>query len=149
MLKTFFQPWEEQNPDPNHKGIFYEMFFNHFSQDKLEMEPDTVDFLTAPIDEGTPSFQKTLKQIFRDLFDLTGQAKLKASCDIIENFLYAGGGETNGRGNVTVTNPQKLIVCAFHQSFLTSLEDFLTNKQVEFLFLGKNVSSEFSGNICA
>jgi hypothetical protein len=104
------------------------MFFNHFSQEKLENDPENVKFLTSPVDEAVPSFLKTLKQIFRDLFDLTGQAKLKATFEILDNYLYAGGGELNSRGYITVKNPQKMIVCAYHTSFLTSLEDFLTNK---------------------
>lgn len=29
-------------------------------------------YLSDPIDEGKPTFQKGLKQIFRDLYDLTG-----------------------------------------------------------------------------
>jgi len=102
------------------------MFFNHFSQEKLESESaEMTKFLTAPIDEATPSFQKTLKQIFRDLFDLTGQAKLKAVFEIIENYLYASGTDTNGRNDRMIKNPQKLVICAYHTSFLTSLEDFL------------------------
>lgn len=38
MLKTFIQPWEDQNPIKDHRGFFYEMFFNHFSQEKLEKD---------------------------------------------------------------------------------------------------------------
>ena len=33
--------------------------------------------LQTPIDNSIPAFKKPLKTIFKDLYDLTGQAKLK------------------------------------------------------------------------
>jgi len=59
MIKTFIQPWEDEmmQADPvNFKGFFAEMFFNHFSADKLDESHQLVKFLTQPMDEGTPSF---------------------------------------------------------------------------------------------
>jgi hypothetical protein len=64
------------------------MFFKYFSAESLQSDPGLIKFLTLPIDEGIPSFQKTLKQIFRDLFDLTGQAKVKAVLEVIDNLLF-------------------------------------------------------------
>jgi hypothetical protein len=61
-------------------------------------------FLTQPINEALPGFQKSLKQIFRDLFDLTGQSKFKACSEIIDNILY---------------KTKKIVIFAFHASFLT------------------------------
>lgn len=58
--------------NPGHRGFFHEMFFKFYHSGALEHDPELVKFLTMPIDEATPSFQKTLKQIFRDLYDLTG-----------------------------------------------------------------------------
>ena len=64
------------------------MFFNYYNSDALHENYELTKFLTTPIDESIPSFQKTLKQIFRDLFDLTGQAKIKAVFEIIESLLF-------------------------------------------------------------
>ena len=91
LLKTFIQPWEDEQTKQHgseHRGFFFDMFFKYFCAESLKADPGLIKFLTLPIDEGTPSFQKTLKQIFRDLFDLTGQAKVKAVLEVIDNLLF-------------------------------------------------------------
>ena len=46
------------------------------------------------------------------------------------------------------SNTRKIIVCAFHTSLLTSLEDYLATKEVEFLYLGRNLTPDMSHKIC-
>lgn len=126
MLKTFVKPWEEENPE---LSFFEEMFIKMYSNPSK----DEIKYLSDPLDLGKPSFQKSLKQIFRDLYDLSGQAKLKVTYDVIDNILE---------------NNMRVLIFGFHMTFLTALEDYLTRKDVDFLYLGKNISDEFRTNIC-
>lgn len=71
MMHNYVRPWELQNPDTS---FLEHMFLTMYPQPTAE----NIKFLCDPTDESKPSFQKSLKQIFRDLYDLTGQAKLKA-----------------------------------------------------------------------
>ena len=43
---------------------------------------------------------------------------------------------------------RKLIVCAFHTSLLTSIEDYLSTKEIEFLYLGRSLPQEVTFKIC-
>lgn len=43
---------------------------------------------------------------------------------------------------------RKIIVCAFHTSLLTSLEDYLASREIEFLYLGRNLKQQMSHKIC-
>lgn len=73
MLQNFVKPWEEKN---RHTSFFEEMFFNQFGDNP---RPEQVKDLSDPTDESKPSFLKGLKQIFRDLYDYSGMAKLKVA----------------------------------------------------------------------
>ena len=68
LIKTFIVPWEDQNKSI---GFFEEMFVNQFGPHK-EFES-----ISEPMDDSKPSFKKSLKGIFKDIYDLTGQSKLK------------------------------------------------------------------------
>jgi hypothetical protein len=50
------------------------------------------------------SVKTSLKDVFREIYDLTGLAKFKASIEIIDNLLL---------------KCQKVVICALHASFLT------------------------------
>ncbi len=51
LVRSFIVPWETENPD---RSFFEEMFCSYFQ--------NTDDnFLTQPIDEALPGFQKSLK----------------------------------------------------------------------------------------
>lgn len=41
----------------------------------------------------------------------------------------------------------RVIIFGFHMTFLTAIEDHLSRKQVEFLYLGKNVNEEYRDEI--
>ena len=61
-------------------------------------------------DDTKPTFKKSLKQIFRDLYDFSGQAKLKATQEVIDNLLE---------------NNMRVIIFGFHLTFMTAIEDHL------------------------
>lgn len=42
----------------------------------------------------------------------------------------------------------RVLIYGFHMTFLTAIEDFLTRKEVDFLYIGKNVSEDFKSHIC-
>jgi hypothetical protein len=65
--------------------------------------------------------------VFREIYDLTGLAKFKACIDIVDNLLQ---------------KCQKIVICALHASFLTQLEDYLTNKALEFTFMTPQMGIE-------
>lgn len=42
----------------------------------------------------------------------------------------------------------RVIIFGYHLSFLTAIEDYLLKKNVEFQYLGKNISEDFRDEIC-
>ena len=103
-MKTYIIPWEQVNQE---KSFFIEMFTNQFG------ESADLSSLTNPIDESKPSFKKALKTIFRDIYDLTGQSKLKATIELIEN---------------AQEQDMRVVVYGVHMSYLTGIEDYLLRK---------------------
>lgn len=75
-LKTFIIPWEHENRE---QAFFKLMFSEHFSVDSSTSSDwqATLAQLSSPSDQSVPTFKKSLKSIFKDLYDLTGLAKLK------------------------------------------------------------------------
>lgn len=96
-----------------------EMFTNQYG------DQSDLSSLTNPIDESKPSFKKALKTIFRDIYDLTGQSKLRATMELIEN---------------AIEQDMRVVIYGVHMSYLTGIEDYLLRQKIEFLFIGKNVS---------
>ena len=80
------------------------MFQNQFGQSKEQ------ESLANPIDESKPSFNKSLKQIFRDLYDLTGQSKIKATTELLENLME---------------QELRIVLFGVHLSYFTGIEDFM------------------------
>eukprot|EP00347_Sterkiella_histriomuscorum_P001302 403372559 len=125
LLLNYVVPREVQNPD---LSFFEEMFLTYFqTPDKVQSK-----FLCDPIDDSKLSFQKSLVQIFRDLYDYSGQAKLKATYEVIDNILENG---------------MRVLIFGYHLYFITAIEDHLTSK-VKFLYLGKNVDTDYKQDIC-
>lgn len=58
---------------------------------------------------------------------MTGLSKFKATVEILDNLL---------------SKCTKVIICALHASFLTQLEDYLTNKSIEFTFMTPQMDIE-------
>ncbi|CDW78143.1 UNKNOWN [Stylonychia lemnae] len=125
LLQNYVKPWEDQHPN---QSFFLEMFQNFYENPNK----DQTKFLCDPTDDSRPSFQKTLKQIFRDLYDYSGLAKLKVTQDIIDNILENG---------------MRVLIFSYHLTFITSIEDHLSRK-TKFLFLGKNVDDDYKQDIC-
>jgi hypothetical protein len=125
ILQNYVKPWELQNPT---SSFFEHMFANVYPYPSKEVQK----FLCDPTDESKPSFQKSLKQIFRDLYDYSGLAKLKIVQDIIDSVL---------------DQHMRVIVFCFHLSFITSIEDHLL-KRAKFLYIGKNVDDDYKQDIC-
>jgi len=48
LLKTYIQPWEDEQIKTKgavHRGFFFEMFFNYFSAENLQADPELTKFL--------------------------------------------------------------------------------------------------------
>ena len=57
-----------------------------------------------------------MKDIFKNIYEITSEAKLKQCFEIIDSLL---------------NRCQKLVLCALHPILLTQIEDYLTTKLIE------------------
>ena len=59
---------------------------------------------------------------------MTGQSKLKSCQDLITN---------------AFEQDMRVVILGVHLSFLTGMEDFFYRKNIEFLYIGKNIGEEY------
>lgn len=69
-----------------------------------------------------------MKDVFREIYELTGKAKLKPCVEIIDSMLI---------------KCPKIVICALHTSLLTQIEDHLTNKVIEFIQMTEKMDINF------
>lgn len=98
------------------------MFNDYFKKENEYQE------IKSPLDESKPSFKKTLKCIFKDVYDMTGVSKLKPTQELVLNLIQ---------------KKIRVVILAIHLSFLTGMEDWLSRNGIDFLFIGSNISDEY------
>jgi hypothetical protein len=110
------------------------MFSEHFAADdsKSPESQAVLAQLSSPSDQSIPTFKKSLKSIFKDLYDLTGLAKLKQLFTFIDYVLQ---------------KDQRLIIFNLHLSFQTGLEDHLFRQKIAALNIGKDIRLAYVENV--